>query len=121
MTSSLMAETGWMSSRELTSYITLTETWRNLRLKTPAYMAGEQVLNEENLIEVNPTRLQMTRASFKWRARVLWNSTSDEMRSCESLQVFKKFTRKWIKDQRPDMQEQLDGNYQLNNHLSQTT
>ena len=120
-TSSLMAETGWMTSRELTNYSTLTETWRNVRLKTPAYMAGEQVLDEENLILVNPTRLQMTRASYKWRARFLWNTTNDDMRSCESLQAYKKLTRKWIKEQRPDLQEQLDGNNQLNDHPSQTT
>ena len=45
-TSSLMEETGWMTSREMVTYSTLTETWRNLMMKTPVYMASKMAADE---------------------------------------------------------------------------
>ena len=100
-TSKLMEQTG-----RLVSYFTLIETWKNLRMEIPPYMAGKLVMEGNDLVIVD-TRLIMTRSSFRWRARTQWNSVSEEMKVCRSLPVFKKQVKKWLKDQRfPAVEDQ---------------
>ena len=40
-TRSLMEETGWLTSRELTSYFTLIETWKVTSMRKPMYMVSK--------------------------------------------------------------------------------
>ena len=38
----------------------------------------------------------MTQLSFKWRAKRVWNSLSDDLRDCKSLPVLKRRLKKWL-------------------------
>ena len=90
-TKSLLEETGWMSSRELTNYFSLTEMWCNIYLKIPKYMADKYTTDDEMLVEYTPGRLLMTRRNYRWRAGLLWNSLNEECRKCQSLPRFNFF------------------------------
>ena len=100
-----MIETGWLKSRELVDYFTLTEMWRTIYLKTPNYMCGKITCDDDMMVTTTPGRLQMTRASYRWRAFTLWNSQSEEVRKCQSIKNFKKLIKSNIINLRPSTPE----------------
>ena len=48
-TNQLMLETGWMTAKEFTSYFTLVESWKIVRMKTSLYMSDKfELEGDEN-------------------------------------------------------------------------
>ena len=95
----LMEQTGWLTAKELVSYFTLVETWKNVRQNISPYMAGKLEMADDKLI-VRETRLIMTKASYRWRARAQGNQVSSDIQECLSLPLFKKKVKNWLKMQR---------------------
>ena len=95
-TSTLMSKCNWLSVKEMIIYFTITETWRNIHLKSPKHFANSFKLDGESLTEVKNTRLKMTKYSYKWRAATLWNSMSADIRTCKSLPTLKRKLKNWI-------------------------
>ena len=77
--------------------MTLTELWKKLRRREPKNMAGKFELDAENKMRLLPARLVMSANSYRWRASSLWNTLSEELRSCQSF--FKKNVKTWILEQ----------------------
>ena len=98
-----MEDTGWLTIQELTIYSTLTETWKNIRMKTPQYLTDKFQLDDQNLLNTVPIRLIMTKHSYTWHARTTWNKLDEDLRTCNSLPLFKKKVKRWIKDSRPQV------------------
>ena len=95
-TSTLMNQCKWLSVKEMIVYFTITETWRNIHLKSPRHFANSFKLDDESLTEVKNTRLKITKYSYKWRAATLWNSMTADLRTCKSLPVLKRKLKNWI-------------------------
>ena len=99
-TLTLMTKCGWLTIKELVTYFTITEIWKNLHLKSPRYFYSRFNLDEDGFILIPEPRLKMTRRSYKWRASNLWNQLNPELRSCKSLSVLKRKMKKWLMEQR---------------------
>ena len=95
-TITLMSRCKWLTVKELVIYFTITETWRNINLKSPRYFANTFKLDNEGCTVTNTPRLKMTKFSYKWRASTLWNSMSEELRTCKSLPVLKRKLKCWL-------------------------
>ena len=106
-TRSLMEECNWLTGREMTQYMMLTEMWKNLNRQEPENLAGKFSWEEDWRVSVTPARLVLSRNSYRWRACSQWNLLCEELRSCQSLPVFKKKTRAWIKEQRVPLDDPL--------------
>ena len=95
-TVTLMSQCNWLTVKELITYFTVTETWKNIHLKSPRYFASKFKIDREGFIELTQNRLKMTALSYKWQARNTWNSLSEELRLCKSLPVLKRKLKLWI-------------------------
>ena len=99
-TKELMEEMNWLTVEEMTTQQTMVILWKILRRRQPRYFTNILTLNENNFLDITPARLQLTSHSFRWRAAIGWNSLNEEMRSCLSLQSFKKQLKIWLIGQR---------------------
>ena len=95
-TITLMNRCKWLTVKEMIIYFTITETWRNIHLKSPRHFANSFRLDIESLTEVKNPRLKMTKFSYKWRAATLWNSVTVDLRTCKSLLVLKRKLKCWL-------------------------
>ena len=98
--SSLLEQCGWMTISETTSYQTLVQLWKILRLQKPENMKDRFELNDQELILITRPRLQFTELGFRYRAANEWNRLPLEVRELRSLPLFKKRAKRWIFERR---------------------
>ena len=88
----------WLTVEQLIVYHTLITVYRIRSSNHPIDLA-KQLKNENRLgkIIVSNQRLEQYRKSFIFRGLVNWNSLPLAIREAETLGVFKKQLRDWIK------------------------
>ena len=95
-TSKLMESCNWLSAKELIDYHSLVSMWRVVSLGIPAQIREHLAITEDRLISTRPARLKIVRRSFKHRTIPIWNKLPEDIRSINSISIFKKRTKRWI-------------------------
>ena len=99
-TISILENCGWLSIKELTSYHSLIQLWKLLRIHKPSNMANKFSLDEDNIVSTTAPRLLFTTNGFRWRTTTTWNQLPEDLRTTLSLPVFKRRIKTWITGQR---------------------
>ena len=86
----LMNACGWLDINEMIVYHSLSQMWRIVHLQVPLHIHRKLNINQDFHIETTIPRIKNTESSFRWKNVAIWNQLSDEMKSMQSLPVFKK-------------------------------
>ena len=100
----LMERCDWLTVEEQDTYHSVNQVWRTVRENAPRYFASRMRLDEDNYINIDKARLQLTGQSFKWRAVRNWNKLPDHIRETTNMKYFKIEVKTWIKSQRTQME-----------------
>ena len=107
-TKELLRQCGWLSVHQLSIYHSVLLVHRVKMYRVPKYLYdihnGETYLRvtrqaEDGKIKLigNP-RLELSKASFRWRAADAYNSVPKSIRDMGDLAVFKKALKTWIQE-----------------------
>lgn len=109
--SELMTRCGWLSVLQTIKYTSLVSLWKTLHLDTGLYWrtriireGGERPLrstDEGSLIPCPKPWMDLTRASWRWRAVVDWNGLPPALRQDLNLRSFKCLLKSWIRQNVP--------------------
>ena len=106
-TSTLLNQIGWLSVRQLYVYHSLLLLWKIRNSGNPQYLNEKFVQRfnystrqaTSNSLSIYSTpRSEMSKKSFVFNTTVLWNSLSIALRKTQSLMVFKRNLRSWVKN-----------------------
>ena len=89
-TSTLMSGCGWLSVRELARYHTALAMWNIVHKQAPREISRRIDINADHLLETPRPRIQTTRAGFRFRGVLQWNTLSPDIRNLQFLPAFKK-------------------------------
>ena len=89
-TNTLMKECNWLSVAELTNYKSLISMWTLLNKNSPGQILESISINDENLLNTRPPRLQTVAGGWKWRTISIWNQLTPEVRTTNKITVLKK-------------------------------
>ena len=96
----LMKAVGWFSIREQIEMATAQFTWKVLNLKIPRMMADRLTLDDEKKICIRRPRLLFSTNWFRWRAAVVWNNLPLDIRSEQSISIFKNSMKRLMTERR---------------------
>ena len=103
----LLSQCGWLSVRQLGIYHSILLIYKTLQNKKPEYIYQKistdfprrTRIASTNAIHLGPQfdfEKELTRASFRWRATMLWNDLPSEIRKLPKVNKFKISLKKWI-------------------------
>ena len=105
--SELLHQCGWLSVNQLIFYHSVLLVYKVKLTKTPRYLHSmhnswsyqyrTRQAESGHIKLVGKPRMELTRNSFKWRAADQYNQLPSEIRNSESLGIFKKNAKTWIK------------------------
>ena len=96
----LLEKTGWNTVRELIEIATATHFWKLVHQGKPTRLLERMTIQENLDILVDNPRLMNTRQGFRWKGSKEWNNLPREMREINSISLFKKTLKKFIRSQR---------------------
>ena len=99
--SKLLLDCNWMSVNDLTTYHSLIQLWKIVRLNRPENFENFAIDNSDK-IQITEPRLQFTLEGFRWRTSADWNELPTDVRKTMSLPVFKRKVKQWIKLRRTE-------------------
>lgn len=109
--SELMTRCGWLSVRQIIKFSSLVSLWKTLHLNSGLYWktrilreGGERQLRstaEGSLVPHPQPWMDLTRASWRWRAVADWNDLPPDLRQDLRLASFKRSVKSWIKENSP--------------------
>ena len=104
-----LAEVGWLPVRELVKYHSLLQAKKTMETGTPSYLhlklAGEQTGEPRYLtrrrvggdMSHDPLRLELTRKSWRWRVKELWDRLPTSIRGITgNIKTFKSELKMWL-------------------------
>ena len=101
-TKRLLLQCNWLSIKQLIFFHTALQVWRVITSKCPVYIETKLKLSrtrssaQGNLL-VPVVEKSFSSKSFMVRSAVIWNQIPAEIRSCKSLETFKRNLKQWIK------------------------
>ena len=104
-TNKLLADCGWLSIRELTTYYSNIQFWKTLKWGKPKYLRDRLQIEDEDRISTEIPRLLLTELSFRCRTTTTWNTLPWTLRTMDTLKHFKSGLRTWILENREPGQE----------------
>ena len=99
-TRALMERCGWLYFREMVDYHSLIQMFKTINIGKPVNLRKKLTILQDKRIELIPTRLKISRSSFKWRTSRIWNDLPDHILNLDKLSAFKKQLKKHIIDER---------------------
>ena len=72
-TITILETCSWLSIQEQTSYHSLIQLWKLLRMNKPSNMATKFTLEADNTVSTTAPRLLFTTNGFRWRTTTTWN------------------------------------------------
>ena len=100
----LMRRCNWLTAQELIKYHSIITMWKLVWLHIPHHLTLKLEVNPDKSVKIQPARILLSNASFRWRAAYLWNSTPTEVSYATNIPCLKKQTKKWLMDARPPEQ-----------------
>ena len=92
----------WLTVNQLISYHTLIQVYKIRTSGEPEYLSDElRNDNRSGHIIIPNSDLTLAMKSFTFRGANLWNTLPAHIRNCPKIGVFKKETRKWVKNMVP--------------------
>ena len=101
----LMEDCNWLTATELTEYHSLIQLWKVVRLNVPEYLRTKFTLEEQDRLQTDAARLQITGQAWRWKSKDRWNALPEELRGEGDLKRFKRTLRRHIMDRRQETQE----------------
>ena len=95
-TRTLMEKCGWLYFRELIDYHSLIQMFKLVNIGKPTNLRKQLNILQDKKIEIFPSRLKISRSSFKWRTSIIWNDLPDCLLNMEKISTFKKSLRRHL-------------------------
>ena len=101
-TKRLLLQCNWLSIKQLIFFHTALQVWRVKASKCPVYIESKLQLcktrsSAQGNLLVPVVERSSSSKSFMVRSAVTWNQIPAEIRSCKSLETFKRNLKQWIK------------------------
>ena len=109
-TADLLSQCGWLSVHQLVVYHSVVLVFKIIRNESPRFLFSmfsakySYKTKQARTGQIKHTRdldLGITKDSFRWRASGAYNELPQEIRDIETLHMFKKATKDWIKKHIP--------------------
>ena len=109
-TADLLNQCGWLSVHQLVVYHSVVLVYKILRNESPSFLFSmfsakySYKTKQARTGQIKHTRdleLQITKDSFRWRASEDYNGLPQEIRNLETVQMFKKAAKDWIRKHTP--------------------
>ena len=75
-----MQDCNWLTAEELTEYHSLIQLWKVVRLSVPEYLKNKFTMEEQDRVQTDVARLQITGQAWRWRTKDRWNCLPDDLR-----------------------------------------
>ena len=98
--SKLMEVVGWFSIREQIYISTALQTWKIVHWQRPLRMRDRWTISQDRTITLPGPRLHFSQGCYRWRAALLWNQLSPELREEVSISNFKRMIKRHVLDGR---------------------
>ena len=109
-TADLLSQCGWLSVHQLVVYHSVVLVFKIIRNESPRFLFSmfsakySYKTKQARTGQIKHTRdldLGITKDSFRWRASGAYNELPQEIRDIETLHMFKKAAKDWIKKHIP--------------------
>ena len=109
-TADLLNQCGWLSVHQLVVYHSVVLVYKILKNESPSFLFSmfsakySYKTKQARTGQIKHTRdleLEMTKDSFRWRASDAYNELPQEIRNIETLPMFKKTVKDWIRKNIP--------------------
>ena len=100
----LLNEAKQLSIQQLTAYHSLLSVYKCKQSTQPEYMynrlfGGNRVVRRMPVQEIRiEFDLSLSRSSFFYRASKLWNAITQQAKDSDSVRIFKRLSKEWIKE-----------------------
>ena len=96
----LMKYCNWLTIVDMRDFHSLLLLWRVVRTGAPNNLSDRVTLVDEDYLETTNPRLITIAQGFIWRTVQLCNTLPGDIRSEETLTIFKKSIKRWLVEQR---------------------